>query len=52
MALVPQVHQRNEPARMYEYFSYEIIQKESRDTGQEADDPGNTAAFYRTRSGD
>lgn len=29
-----------------------LIQKENRDTGQEADDPGNTAALYRTRSGD
>ena len=25
MALVPQVHQRNEPARMYEYFSYAVF---------------------------
>ena len=29
-----------------------IEKGEVRDTGQEADDPGNTAALYRTRSGD
>lgn len=39
--------------KVYEnIFLMKEYKKENRGTGQEADDSGNTAALYRTRSGD